>query len=51
LCYANPKVNAIVTLVADGAMADAARADETLAHGRHDYFVLPVTQVAPFDHH
>jgi amidase len=27
----NPKVNAIVTLVADRAMADAARADETLA--------------------
>src|SRR5512141_121953 len=30
----NPKVNAIVTLVADRAMADAAKADESLAHGR-----------------
>jgi amidase len=30
----NPKVNAIVTLVADRARADAARADEALAHGR-----------------
>ena len=30
----NPKVNAIVTLVADRAMADAARADEMLATGR-----------------
>jgi amidase len=30
----NPKVNAIVTLVADRAMADAARADEMLANGR-----------------
>jgi amidase len=29
----NPKVNAIVTLVADRAMADAARADETTAKG------------------
>jgi amidase len=29
----NPKVNAIVTLVADRAMADAARADETTAQG------------------
>ena len=29
----NPKVNAIVTLVAERAMADAARADETLARG------------------
>ena len=29
----NPKVNAIVTLVADRAMADAARADELLARG------------------
>ena len=29
----NPKVNAIVTLVADKAMADAARADEALARG------------------
>ena len=29
----NPKVNAIVTLVADRAMADAARADEALARG------------------
>ena len=29
----NPKVNAIVTLVADRAMADAARADEALAGG------------------
>ena len=27
----NPRVNAIVTLVADRAMADAARADETMA--------------------
>ena len=30
---ANPKVNAIVTLVAERAMADAARADELLARG------------------
>jgi amidase len=30
----NPKVNAIVTLVAERAMADAARADEMLARGR-----------------
>ncbi len=30
----NPAVNAIVTLVADRAMADAARADEALARGR-----------------
>ena len=30
----NPNVNAIVTLVADRAMADAARADELLARGR-----------------
>ncbi len=30
----NPKVNAIVTLVADRAMADAARADEQTASGR-----------------
>jgi amidase len=30
----NPKVNAIVTLVADRAMADAARADEALANRR-----------------
>jgi amidase len=30
---ANPGVNAIVTLVAERAMADAARADETLARG------------------
>ena len=30
----NPRVNAIVTLVADRAMADAARADEMLASGR-----------------
>ena len=30
----NPKVNAIVTLVADRAMADAARADEMIANGR-----------------
>src|SRR5215510_5125417 len=29
----NPKVNAVVTLVADRAMADAARADEALARG------------------
>ena len=29
----NPKVNAIVTLVAEQAMADAARADDTLARG------------------
>lgn len=29
----NPKVNAIVTLVAERAMADAARADEALARG------------------
>ena len=29
----NPKINAIVTLVADRAMADAARADEKQAHG------------------
>ena len=29
----NPRVNAIVTLVADRALADAARADETTAHG------------------
>jgi hypothetical protein len=29
----NPKVNAIVTLVADRAMADAARADELTARG------------------
>jgi amidase len=29
----NPKVNAIVTLVADRAMADAARADEQIARG------------------
>ncbi len=29
----NPKVNAIVTLVADRAMADAAKADEALARG------------------
>ena len=29
----NPKVNAIVTLVAERAMADAARADESLARG------------------
>jgi amidase len=29
----NPKVNAIVTLVAERAMADAARADELMAHG------------------
>ena len=29
----NPKVNAIVTLVAERAMADAARADERLARG------------------
>ncbi len=29
----NPKVNAIVTLVAERAMADAARADELAAHG------------------
>ena len=31
---ANPRVNAIVTLVADRAMADAARADEALARGQ-----------------
>jgi amidase len=30
----NPQLNAIVTLVADRAMADAARADEALARGR-----------------
>ena len=30
----NPKINAIVTLVADRAMADAAKADEWQAHGR-----------------
>jgi amidase len=30
----NPKINAIVTLVADRAMADAAKADEQQAHGR-----------------
>lgn len=30
----NPKVNAIVTLVADRAMADAGKADEAMAHGR-----------------
>jgi amidase len=30
----NPKVNAIVTLVAERAMAEAARADESLAQGR-----------------
>jgi amidase len=30
----NPKVNAIVTLVADRAMADATRADEAMARGR-----------------
>ena len=30
----NPKVNAIVTLVADRALADAARADEMAASGR-----------------
>jgi amidase len=30
----NPKVNAIVTLVADRAMADAANADDAIAHGR-----------------
>src|SRR5437868_7986390 len=30
----NPAVNAIVTLVAEGALADAAAADEELAHGR-----------------
>jgi len=30
----NPKVNAIVTLVAERAMADAARADEVVARGR-----------------
>jgi amidase len=30
----NPKVNAIVTLVAERAMADAAKADEAIAHGR-----------------
>src|ERR1700752_2185435 len=29
----NPKVNAVVTLVAERAMADAAKADERLAHG------------------
>ena len=29
----NPKVNAIVTLVAERAMADAARADEAIARG------------------
>ena len=29
----NPKINAIVTLVADRAMADAAKADEKQAHG------------------
>src|SRR5262245_61515888 len=29
----NPKVNAVVTLVADRAMADAARADEAQARG------------------
>lgn len=29
----NPRVNAIITLVAERAMADAARADETLARG------------------
>lgn len=31
--HVNPKVNAIVTLVAERAMADAARADEALARG------------------
>jgi len=30
----NPKVNAIVTLVVDRAMADAAKADEDMAHGK-----------------
>ena len=30
----NPKVNAVVTLVADRAMTDAAKADEAIAHGR-----------------
>jgi amidase len=30
----NPKMNAIITLVAERAMADAARADEALARGR-----------------
>jgi amidase len=30
----NPKVNAIVTLVAERAIADAAKADEAIAHGR-----------------
>jgi amidase len=30
----NPKVNSIVTLVADRAMADAANADDAIAHGR-----------------
>ncbi len=62
----NPKVNAIITLVADEAMTAAALADEATARGnrlgalqlfnqatelfqRYEYFVLPVTQVAPFD--
>jgi len=31
----NPKVNAIVTLVADRAMADAEKADDAMARGRH----------------
>ena len=69
----NPTVNAIVTLVAEQAMAAAARADEAIVrdgplgvlHGlpvahkdlvetagfrtTYEYFVLPVTQVEPFD--
>ena len=34
IAQVNPAVNAIVTLVADRAMADAAAADEDLAHGK-----------------
>jgi amidase len=47
----NPKVNAIVTLVADRAMADAARADEEIAHGRPrgSLHGLPVAHKDLFD--
>ena len=47
----NPKVNAIVTLVADRAMADAAKADEAIAHGRRrgPLHGLPVAHKDLFD--
>ena len=45
----NPKVNAVVTLVAERALADAARADERLARGEATGILhgLPAARLAP----